>query len=107
MLGPFNQPPCPAVYVLFGATGGIGSSLSMLLASQPGAQLLLSARDEGKLQELAASATDAGAATDVHTAAADPCDIHAVDAVIEEAVKRYGRIDGVASCVGSVILKPG
>ncbi|EFN54494.1 hypothetical protein CHLNCDRAFT_135181 [Chlorella variabilis] len=94
------------VYVLFGATGGIGSALSVLLAAQPGAQLLLSGRDEARLQRVAAEAAGAGGPAEVSTAAADPLDLQAVEGVVEEAVRRYGRIDGVASCVGSVILKP-
>jgi NAD(P)-dependent dehydrogenase (short-subunit alcohol dehydrogenase family) len=95
--------------VVFGATGGIGSALSSLLASQPGAQLLLSGRDADKLaaaREKAAAAAQAGDA-EVATAAADPLDPAAVEGVIQEAVQRYGRIDGVANCVGNVLLKPG
>ena len=40
-------------------------------------------------------------------AAADPLDPQAVEWVLAEAVKLYGRVDGVANCVGSVILKSG
>ena len=42
-----------AVYLVFGASGGIGSELSRLLQSQPDAKLILSGRNEGKLKELA------------------------------------------------------
>ncbi|KAI3423855.1 hypothetical protein D9Q98_009689 [Chlorella vulgaris] len=91
------------VYVVFGASGGIGSALSELLAARAGAQLLLSGRDGGKL---AAVQGRAGAAAAVSIAAADPCDPKAVEDVVGEAVKLYGRVDGVANCVGSVILKP-
>jgi NAD(P)-dependent dehydrogenase (short-subunit alcohol dehydrogenase family) len=89
---------------VFGASGGIGSALSELLAARAGAQLLLSGRDGGKL---AAVQGRAGAAAAVSIAAADPCDPKAVEDVVGEAVKLYGRVDGVANCVGSVILKPG
>jgi short-subunit dehydrogenase len=97
------------VYVVFGATGGIGSSLAELLAAQPGARLLLSGRSAEKLAALQSDVAAAAAAGDaeVATAAADPLDVQAVDQVIAEAVQRYGRVDGVANCVGSVLLKPG
>lgn len=98
--------PPPAVYLVFGATGGVGSALSETLAAQPGAQLLLSGRDEGKLQAVSSRAAAAGAAA-VAVAPADPLDLAAVEGVVQEAVKRFGRVDGVASCVGSVILKSG
>lgn len=44
-----------AVYLVFGATGGIGSELSRLLQLQPDAKLILSSRTESKLKELADS----------------------------------------------------
>lgn len=101
-----TQPLPTAVYVVFGASGGIGSSLSQLLGAHPGAQLLLSGRDEERLQAASSAAAAAGAAS-VAVAPADPLDVAAVEAVVNEAVKRYGRVDGVANCVGSVLLKSG
>lgn len=103
--------PCPLcllllVYVVFGTSGGIGSALAELLAVQPGAQLLLSGRDESRLQAAASRAQAAGAAS-VGVAPADPLEVAAVEAVMNDAVQRYGRIDGVANCVGSVLLKSG
>lgn len=95
------------MYVVFGATGGIGSSLAELLAAQPGAQLLLSGRSAEKLAALQSDVAAAAGGAEVTTAAADPLDVQAVDQVIAEAVQRYGRVDGVANCVGSVLLKPG
>lgn len=49
--------PChsPAVYVVFGASGGIGSALSRRLLAQPGATVVVAGRDEAKLQQLVAS----------------------------------------------------
>ena len=41
-----------AVYLVFGATGGIGSELSRLLQAQPDAKLILTSRTESKLKEL-------------------------------------------------------
>lgn len=40
------------MYLVFGASGGIGSALSKRLLAQPGATVLLAGRDEGKLQQL-------------------------------------------------------
>jgi NADP-dependent 3-hydroxy acid dehydrogenase YdfG len=40
------------VYVVFGATGGIGSSLSKRLARQDQASVVLVGRDQGKLDAL-------------------------------------------------------
>ncbi|PSC75302.1 SDR family oxidoreductase [Micractinium conductrix] len=99
-----SQPP---VYVVFGASGGIGSALCEQLAGAPGgARLLLSGRDDERLAAAAARATGAAAgAGEVAQLTADPCDPAAAEAVIQEALRRYGRIDGVANCVGSVILK--
>lgn len=97
----------PAVYVVFGATGGIGGALAELLAAQPGAKLLLSGRSSERLAGVAARAAAAGPAAEVASLAADPLDCAAVESVVGEAVKRYGRVDGVANCVGSVLLKSG
>jgi len=44
--------PFHAVYVVFGASGGIGSALSKRLLAQPGATVVLAGRDEGRLQQL-------------------------------------------------------
>lgn len=41
---------CAAVYVVFGATGGIGSALAHRLAKHPGAALVLVGRDQNKVQ---------------------------------------------------------
>lgn len=43
------------MYVVFGASGGIGSALSKRLLAQPGSTVVLAGRDEGKLQQLVTS----------------------------------------------------
>lgn len=80
--------------------------LCQQLAAQPGARLLLSGRDDAKLIATAQHAA-AGPGVEVGTVAADPLDPSAVEGVLAEAVARYGRVDGVANCVGSVLLKSG
>jgi NAD(P)-dependent dehydrogenase (short-subunit alcohol dehydrogenase family) len=86
------------VHVIFGAAGGIGSDLARRLHAA-GADLMLAGRTAGKLEPLAA---ELGAA---HLAA-DATESAPVDAVFAAAVDRFGRVDGVAHCVGTIRLKP-
>lgn len=85
------------VYVVFGATGGIGSELCRRLSK--GARLLLVARESAALEKLAG---ELGA----QALAADATNSEQVEACMSRAVESYGQIDGVASCVGSLLLKP-
>ncbi len=94
---PTDIDPTPS-YVVFGATGGIGESLCRRLASR-GARLTLAGRNVEKLQMLA----------DELNASAYPLDatrFEEVDACVEHAIQSHGRLDGVANCVGSLLLKP-
>jgi NAD(P)-dependent dehydrogenase (short-subunit alcohol dehydrogenase family) len=86
------------VYVLLGAAGGIGSALARQLAAQ-GAYLLLAGRRE---EGLAPLADQLGARYSV----ADLTVFAEVERVVGEAVTHFGRLDGVANCVGSLILRP-
>lgn len=43
-----------AVYLIFGATGGIGSEVCKLLTAQEGARVVLAARNSSKLEGLSA-----------------------------------------------------
>jgi 3-oxoacyl-[acyl-carrier protein] reductase len=90
-----HHEPC---YVVLGATGGIGSELARRLTST-GARLLLAGRNGEKLRELAESLK-----TDLFQL--DAVDLDRVDACLNQAQERFGRIDGVANCVGSLLLKP-
>lgn len=64
------------MYVVFGATGGIGSALSARLAAQPGSSVVLVGREPGKLDalkarlpgttQLQADVTDAKQASPLH-----------------------------------------
>lgn len=93
-----NQNP---VYLILGATGGIGSELCHRLASQNGARLVLAGRDQSKLDSLAGE-LDA----ETRTIALDATDTTAVNGAFETAVSEFGRVDGVANCVGAFLLKP-
>lgn len=87
-----------AVYLVFGAYGGVGEALARRLAAM-GGHLALSGRDPARLEPLAAE-------LDAAPFSADAADFEAVEHVVDEVVSRFGRLDGVASCVGSLLLKP-
>jgi NAD(P)-dependent dehydrogenase (short-subunit alcohol dehydrogenase family) len=85
-------------YAILGATGGIGSEVCRRLAAG-GARLAIGARDEARLDDLAAG-------LDATARSLDAADFDAVDAFLGEALERFGRLDGVVNCVGSVYLRP-
>lgn len=95
---PVESSTIAPVYAVVGATGGIGAALSRRLAAR-GARLFLGARDEAKLNALAAE-------TQASTMSLDATQPEAVDAFMAQAVATFGQLDGVANCVGSVLLKP-
>jgi NAD(P)-dependent dehydrogenase (short-subunit alcohol dehydrogenase family) len=86
------------VYLVLGASGGIGSSLSRILAGWQ-ARLALAARDEQRLQ---AVATETGSK-------AFPMDATRegeVERCARRVIEDHGRLDGIANCIGTVLLKP-
>lgn len=84
--------------VVFGATGGGGSQLARELAAQ-GSRLFLTGRNEEKRRRLA---------DELQTGCqpADATDSAQVRAVFAAALRHLESIDGVVSCVGSLLLKP-
>lgn len=87
----------PPVHLIFGASGGIGSELARRLAAS-GATVALASRPSDRLDELARQ---------LETLKWD-CDMNEpsrVGSVVTEVLERFGRLDGVANCVGSVLLK--
>lgn len=86
------------VYAVLGATGGIGSALARRLAAG-GARVAVAGRDRGRLEKIASE-------VDGEAAVVDARDSAEVDAFIKQTVDAYGRLDGVANCVGSLLLKP-
>jgi 3-oxoacyl-[acyl-carrier protein] reductase len=90
--------PSSTNYVVFGASGGIGSALCRRLASG-GARLLLAAREPSALHNLANELS-------AHAEPLDATDPKQVDHALTVAGDKFGRIDGVVNCVGSLLLKP-
>ncbi len=86
------------VYVVLGATGGIGAAVCRDLHRQ-GAELVLAARDRQRLDGLAAELGGA------HAESLDAADVEAVDTLLRTAVERHGRVDGLVNCAGSILLK--
>ncbi len=85
-------------FLILGAYGGVGSALARRLAAK-GCGLMLAGRDEAKLAALAA---ELGAESVVAEATAST----QVEAAISHAATRFGQLDGVANCFGSLLLKP-
>ncbi|KAF6251710.1 hypothetical protein COO60DRAFT_1557972 [Scenedesmus sp. NREL 46B-D3] len=97
------------VYLVFGATGGIGSALAHRLTSKaqsggasPSA-LVLSGQHDDKLQQLQGTLKGQGeGACKVEVEAADATDPEQVEKVVRAALSRHGRLDGVVNCIGNV-----
>jgi len=83
--------------VIFGAGGGIGTSLARRLAAGKWS-LLLSARRPGSLEPLSAE-------LGVPTHLADATRAAEVELALTQAVEKHGRLDGVVNCCGSLLLK--
>lgn len=86
------------VYVVLGATGGIGSALCRRL-SEKGARIVAGARDEAKLEKLSEQ-------TGARTVSLDATQTAEVNRLFATTVEEHGRVDGAANCVGSFMLKP-
>lgn len=86
------------VYAILGATGGIGAALCRRLAAN-GARLVIGARDEARLAALATELNATYLVTDATQS-------EQVDAFIAHAITSNGQLNGVANCVGSLLLKP-
>ena len=86
------------VIVITGASSGIGEATAMRLAAD-GAKLVLMARREERLQELAQKLMDEHQ-TDSMVIKLDVTDREAVLEAFEEVKKNYGRIDGLINNAG-------
>ncbi len=87
-----------SVFVVLGATGGIGAALCRRLAAR-GSRLTVAARDPQRVRELAAELDALPVPLDA------TCPEH-LERCLTDTIEHHGRLDGVASCVGSFLLKP-
>ncbi|HBY61784.1 MAG TPA: oxidoreductase [Solibacterales bacterium] len=87
-----------SVHLIVGAGGGVGSEVARRLA-YAGAAVVLSGRDPAKLERVAA-------ATHGLVHAADASVPAQVDELFAMIASRFGRLDGIAHCAGSLLLKP-
>ncbi len=88
-----------APYLIFGGSGGVGSALAARL-HRSGANLHLAARDEARLEPLARRLGGAGFSV------CDVMDPASVRRTVEEAGAGGEGLEGMAFCVGSIVLKP-
>ena len=86
------------VFLIVGGSGGIGSAVARRCVAG-GARVVITGRDPDRLKAIG---IETGA--DVH--ALEARDSQAVESLVREVHARYGRLDGVAHCVGSILLKP-
>ena len=84
--------------IIFGATGGIGSALARRL-SVAGWRLALCARGQERLNLL-------GGELNAHIEPADATDSQSVENAFAAVCEKFGRLDGVVNCCGSLLLKP-
>jgi 3-oxoacyl-[acyl-carrier protein] reductase len=85
--------------LIFGGSGGIGTSIAQQLAGR-GCATFLVGRNESKLVQAANGVGAAGYSV------ADVTDLTQIERAFGEATSALGEISGVAHCVGSIILKP-
>lgn len=91
----------PRVVAILGAGGALGSAISRRLAGEADTALVLSDLSE---VSLAAAAAEVGDAAPVETLTADVSERAQVEAVVERAVERFGRLDVLISNAG--VLTP-
>lgn len=88
------------VVLITGGTGGIGSALSRNLVRR-GALVVLCARDEGRLRALGDELGE-----NARVVVGDVRERADVDRAVATALEAFGRLDGLAHCVGSIVIKP-
>lgn len=90
----------PRVVLVTGASSGIGRATS-LLSAEAGDHVVLVARGEGPLKDVAVECESHGAASTM-VVPTDVGDDEAVERCIAEVLERHGRIDGVVHSAGVV-----
>lgn len=85
-------------YVVLGGTSSVAKALAQRIHAA-GGNLLLTTRDESSASELAEQFS-------CEAAVARADDSASIDAAVHLAMERFGKINGVVNCMGSVLLKP-
>ncbi|MCA9011488.1 MAG: SDR family oxidoreductase [Planctomycetaceae bacterium] len=85
-------------FVVFGGTSFVARSLARRIRAR-GGNLLLTARTASAAAALAEEFS-------CETAISSADDSASIEGAVQQAVARFGKIDGVANCMGSVLLKP-
>ena len=88
------------IVLITGGAGGIGSALARQLVAR-GDSVVLFARQIEPLEALAGELGDSALAV-----AGDACQPDDLARAVDAATARFGRLDGLAHCVGSIRLKP-
>ncbi|MGV9750150.1 SDR family oxidoreductase [Nocardia farcinica] len=91
------------VAVVTGAGRGLGRAIAVAFA-EAGADVLIAARTEQQLDEVAEQITAAG--RQAHVVAADLSDPETAAGLAEAAVQRFGRLDIVVNNVGGAMPSP-
>lgn len=86
------------VTLILAATSGIGGALARRIRAG-GGEVIPAGRDAAKLEAVSAELGQAGIAFDAAS-------FDSVERAVQEAAARHGRLDGVALCSGSLLLKP-
>ena len=90
------------IVVVTGASTGIGAAVARLLAAE-GARVMLGARRADKLEQLCEAISSAGGTANCR--ATDLRDEAQVDALIDAAVERFGRIDALVNNAAFGVLR--
>lgn len=85
-------------FIIFGGTGGIGSAVCKNLIDK-GARVTVIARNQDKLSELEEE-------TGCNILKIEDVNFNNVENSLNESAGKYGQIDGIVNCVGSLLLKP-
>ncbi len=91
------------VAIVTGAGRGIGAATAVALA-EAGADVVISARTQGDLEEVAAAVAAAGRRA--HVVPADLGDLEAVAGLADAAVDAFGRLDVVVDNLGGSMPRP-
>ncbi|TLG16419.1 SDR family oxidoreductase [Nocardia cyriacigeorgica] len=91
------------VAIVTGAGRGLGAAIALGFA-EAGADVVIAARTEADLREVAAQVEATG--RQAHVVVADLADLEAAAALADAAVTRFGRLDIVVNNVGGAMPKP-